>query len=74
MHPALQGLLIGLGLGLFFILFEYIFISKSVNEQAKKLNRKAEFDVTHRRRMGNITRFAVILPIAFAFAFWWVWG
>jgi len=67
-------LLVGLGLGVFFILFEYVFISKSVNEQAKKLNRKAEFDVTHRRRMATITRFAVILPVAFAFAFWWVWG
>jgi hypothetical protein len=74
MNPALQGLLIGLGLGLFFIIFEYLALSKLVNERAKKLNRKAEFDVTEKRRMSTITRFAAILPLAFAFGFWWIWG
>jgi hypothetical protein len=74
MNPALQGLLVGLGLGAFFVMFEFIFISKAVNERAKKLNRKAEFDVTDRRRMHTIMRFAAVLPIAFAFAFWWIWG
>jgi len=74
MNPALQGLLIGLGLGAFFILFEFLALNKAVNERAKKLNRKAEFDVTDKRRMATITRFAALLPFAFALAFWWIWG
>jgi len=74
MNPALQGLLIGLGLGAFFIVFEFLALNKAVNERAKKLNRKAEFDVTDRRRMATITRFAALLPLVFAFFFWWIWG
>jgi hypothetical protein len=74
MNPALQGLLIGLGLGAFFIVFEFLALNKAVNERAKKLNRKAEFDVTDKRRMATITRFAVLLPFAFALGFWWIWG
>ena len=74
MNPALQGLLIGLGLGAFFIVFEFLALNKAVNERAKKLNRKAEFDVTDKRRMATITRFAALLPFAFALAFWWIWG
>ena len=74
MDPALKGLLIGLGVGLFFIIFEYLALNKAVNERAKKLNRKAEFDVTEKRRMATIARFAALLPLAFAFFFWWIWG
>jgi hypothetical protein len=74
MHPVLQGALIGLGIGAFLVFFEFFFINKAVNERAKKLNRKAEFDLTDRRRMATITRFAVVLPVAFAAVFWWVWG
>jgi len=74
MHPALQGALIGLGLGFFFVLFEYIFISKAVNERAKKYNRKPELDVTDKRRLATIGRFAAVLPFAFALVFWWIWG
>jgi hypothetical protein len=74
MHPALQGALIGLGIGAVLLLFEYIMLSKEVNERAKKLNRKSEFDVTEKRRISTVMRFALVLPIGFAFVFWWVWG
>ena len=74
MHPALQGALIGLGIGAFLTLAEYVMLSKAVNERAKRFNRKAEFDVTDRRRIATIGRFSVILPFAFAAAFWWIWG
>ncbi|HEY3075368.1 MAG TPA: hypothetical protein VGJ74_09355 [Burkholderiales bacterium] len=74
MHPALQGALIGLGLGAVLTLFEYIMLSKAANERAKKFNRKAEFDMTDRARMSTIMRFALVLPVGFAFVFWWVWG
>ena len=74
MHPVLQGALIGLGIGVVLVFFEFIFINKAVNERAKKLNRKAEFDQSERKRMSTIMRFAAVLPVGFAFVFWWVWG
>ena len=74
MNPVVQGALIGLGVGVALVVLEYLLINQAVNERAKKLNRKATFDVTDRRRMATILRFGLILPPAFAFAFWWIWG
>jgi hypothetical protein len=74
MNPILQGALIGLAIGVVLVLFEFMMLNKEVNERAKKFNRKAEFDVTERRRMATITRFACLLPIAFAAGFWLIWG
>jgi hypothetical protein len=74
MHPAVEGALIGLAIGAVLVLFEYLMLSRDVNERAKRYNRKAEFDVTERRRMTTIARFAAILPIAFAAGFWLMWG
>ena len=74
MNPVLEGALIGLAIGVVLVLFEFMMLNKEVNERAKKFNRKAEFDVTERRRMATITRFACILPIAFAAGFWLIWG
>jgi hypothetical protein len=74
MNPALHGALIGLGIGAFLFVAEYLLLSKGVSERAKKLNRKAEFDETERRRIASMMRFALLLPPAFAFVFWWAWG
>jgi hypothetical protein len=74
MQPALHGLIVGIAIGLALLLFEYIMISRAVSERAKKYNRKPEFDVTDRRRMHSMLRFAVILPLGFAAGFWLVWG
>jgi hypothetical protein len=74
MPPALEGALIGLAIGVVLVLFEFWMLNKEVNERAKKFNRKAEFDVTERRRMATITRFACLLPIAFGAGFWLIWG
>jgi hypothetical protein len=74
MNPVLEGALIGLAIGVVLVLFEFMMLNKEVNERAKKFNRKAEFDMTERRRMATITRFACILPIAFAAGFWLIWG
>jgi len=70
MHPAILGALWGLGIGVALVVFEYVLLSKDVNERAKKLNRAAVFEQTERRRMNSMIRFAVILPFAFAVAFW----
>jgi len=74
MNPVVQGALIGLGIGVALVVLEYLLINQSVNQRAKKLNRKATFDVTERRRMASIMRFALVLPIGFAAAFWFIWG
>ncbi len=70
MHSAIQGALIGAGVGFFLVATEYLLLRKAVNERAEKFKRKAEFDVTERRRMTSMTRFALILPFAFAAGFW----
>jgi hypothetical protein len=74
MNPIVEGALIGLGIGAALVVFEYLLISQAVNERAKKLNRRAVFDVTERQRMATIMRFALLLPIGFAAAFWVIWG
>jgi len=74
MHVALQGALWGLGLGAFLVFAEYFMLSKAVRERAERYKRKPEFDVTERRRISSITRFAVLLPPAFALGFWVLWG
>ena len=74
MPPALNGALVGLAIGAALVLFEYLMLNKQVNERAKKFNRKAEFDVTERRRMTTITRFACVLPLAFGAGYWLIWG
>ena len=74
MNPVVEGALIGLGIGVALVILEYLLINQAVTERAKKLNRKAVFDITERRRMATIMRFAVVLPIGFAAAFWIIWG
>ena len=70
MQLALQGLFVGLGVAVLLLIFEYVMISKAVNERAKKYNRKPEFDVTDRRRLNSMMRFAFLLPFGFAIIFW----
>jgi hypothetical protein len=72
MHPALEGALVGAGIALFLVAAEYVLLSKAVKERADRFKRKAAFDVTERRRMTSMTRFAILLPFAFAFGFWMV--
>ena len=74
MHPAVQGALVGLGIGLALVAFEYFALNRQANERAQKYNRKAEFDVTDKRRMHTIFRFALILPFGFAAAFWLIFS
>jgi hypothetical protein len=70
MHPAIQGALIGTGIGFLLVAAEYLLLRKGVNERAARFHRKAELDVTERRRISSMTRFALLLPAAFALGFW----
>ncbi len=72
MHPAIEGALIGAGVALFLVGAEYLLLKRAVNERAQRYKRKAEFDVTEKRRMSSMWRFAILLPIGFALGFWLV--
>lgn len=70
MHPAVEGALYGIGIGAFLVGAEYLLLRNSVKARADRLRRKPEFDVTERRRISSMTRFALVLPVAFALGFW----
>ena len=74
MHIALQGLLIGAGLGLVLFIFEYLSAHKAANERAKHQARKPELSPDEHARIINMLRLSLVLPIGFAVGFWWVWG
>jgi len=71
MHPALVGLLAGMGVSAFFIISEYMIINGAAKERAKALKKKkVEFDDTQRKRLRSIWGFALFMPPVFALAGW----
>jgi hypothetical protein len=74
MHIAVQGALAGLVLGVVLVFFEYYMLKKDLEERGKRLHRKLEMDVMEKRRIHTVLRFSMVLPFAFAFGFWLVWG
>lgn len=74
MHVVLQGALIGLGIALFLVVMEYVLVYKGAKERAARWRRAVELDVTERKRISTIVRFALVLPPAFALVFFIIWG
>jgi len=74
MHIALQGLLIGAGLAIVLIVFEYTAITREVAERSKRIAKKVDWDSNQKSRMRGMINFGVILAIGFAVGAWWVWG
>jgi hypothetical protein len=74
MNPALQGALIGLGIGAVLIVVEYLFVKKAVEERAVARHQKPVLDPTDKKRIQSILNFALFLPPAFAIGFWLIWG
>ena len=74
MHIALQGLLIGFGIAVVLIIFEYTAISREVAERSKRVAKKVAWDSNQISRMRNMMTFGVALPIGCAWGAWWVWG
>ena len=71
MHPALKGLLIGFGIGIALIVFEYLAAQKSAADRAKKMARKQELDQDERVRIRNMTTFGIfVIPPLSAGIFW----
>jgi len=70
----MEGGLIGLGLGLFLVAAEYLLIKKAGRERAARLHRKVAVEPGVENRMRSIVTFAIVLPPAFALAWWVLWG
>ena len=70
MHAALEGLLIGAALAVLLVGAEYYLQRKEAIERAQRLKRAVELDQDQRRRISTILRFAILLPPAFAAAWW----
>jgi hypothetical protein len=73
-HPAIQGLLVGLGVAIFLLGTEYLLLKKNRDDRAKRLKRTQDFDQTERGRIKTMVRFCVLVPLGFALAFWVIWG
>ena len=70
MNIWLQGFLVGVGLSVVLIVFEYTAINREIAERSKKLAKKVDWDSNQVSRMrGNIT-FGLILPFGCAIGAW----
>ena len=74
MHIALKGLLIGIGLALALIIFEYMAIKREIAERSKKMAKKVDWDSNQHSRLRGMMSFGFILPIGCALGAWLVWG
>lgn len=70
MNPALEGALVGFGLGALLTVYEYYSVKKQVEERAAEKHRKPEFETQDRRRIMAVLRFALFLPAGGAVMFW----
>ena len=74
MGEAINGALLGGAIGLVLLGIEWMLLKKSAAEQAAKLHRAPVLDQVARNRIATMARFAAVLPFAFAFFFWYIWG
>ena len=69
-----QGAILGAIIGAVITYVEYAMLKKAAEERGKRLHRKVEMEEMERRRIASVFRFSLILPVALALGFWWVWG
>jgi hypothetical protein len=74
MNEAIQGALIGFAIGVVLVGSEWMLLKKAAGEQAAKLHRAPALDEMAKNRIVTMARFAILLPIAFGFFFWYIWG
>jgi hypothetical protein len=74
MPAAIEGALVGGAIGLVLLTIEWWLLKKAAQELAQKLHRAPELDQVARNRIATIARFAAVLPFAFAFFYWYIWG
>ena len=74
MNMILQGALVGAGLAVVLVVFEYLAINRELAERSKRLAKKVDWDSNQRSRMQGMIKFGIVLPIGCAIGAWWVWG
>ena len=74
MNMILQGALVGAGLAVVLVVFEYMAINRELAERSKRLAKKVDWDSNQRSRMQGMIKFGIVLPIGCAIGAWWVWG
>jgi len=74
MNIILQGALIGAGLAVVLVFFEYTAITREVADRAKRLAKKVDWDSNQKSRMRGMIQLGLALPIGFAIGAWWIFG
>ena len=74
MEFAVKGALIGLGIGIVLVAFEYIILTRTAKERAQKLHREPALEETEKVRIKSLARFALVLPILCGGIGWLLWG
>ncbi len=71
LHPAVLGALIGAGIGVAMVTFEYFMLKRLAERRAVQKGKKiTEFDQAERKQIGATIRFALLLPVGFAIGVW----
>ena len=70
MDAALKGFLIGLGLAVVLIFFEYHTARKAAKERAAARHQKPELDQEEKVRIRAVINFSIFLPPGFAVGAW----
>ena len=70
MHPAMEGFLVGLVLGVVLVAYEYHAVKKQVEERAAARHEKPVFTPQDKNRVVTLLRFAILLPPGAAVVFW----
>lgn len=70
MDAALKGFLIGLGVAVVLIFFEYYTAKKRAAERAAARHQKPVFEPEDRTRIRSVVNFSIFLPPGFAAGAW----
>lgn len=74
MSIAIKGLLIGAGLAVILVFFEYMAIKREIAERSKRIAKKVDWDSNQVSRMRGMIQLGLALPVGFAIGAWWIWG
>ncbi len=69
-----KGLLIGFGISVTLIIFEYMAINREIAEKSKRIAKKVDWDSNQRARLRGMMTFGAVLPVGCAIGAWLVWG
>jgi len=70
MNIWLQGFLVGVGLSVVLIIFEYTSIKGEVAERSKRLAKKVEWDSNQVSRLRGMMTFGAVLPFGCSVGAW----